>query len=349
MATETSSVRSFSGQMDMIGESVAMRQVIEAIRRIGPSRCSVLVCGERGTGRETVARAIHANGDGNGNGPHPFVRVDCASPTPQDLERELFGTATAQGEVMVERRTSERITPSGRVYQARGGTLFLENITDMSARVQARFARIMRDREAVLVDEGNRNRGRHAIALDVRPITSVDPSFDASVRDGRMRQDLLERLSVVRINVPALRQRREDVPLLAAHFLDEICAARNLPPRSLTRSALTLLSALPWRGNARELRDLLTRLATLATQSAVRLEDVLAHVRLDGGVAAQGPAGSLREARMRFERDYIAAILQQHHGRIAEAAKALGIQRTNLYRKVRQLKVSRPRIRPDEA
>jgi DNA-binding NtrC family response regulator len=332
---------------EVIGESAAMREVLETVRRVGPSRCGVLVCGERGTGRETVARAIHACGDAS-NG--AFVRVDCATTSPQDLERELFGTESlVERDGLSERRTTERIATSGRLFEARGGTLFLENITEMSSRVQARFARVIRDREAVVAGETHQPKSKQPVDLDIRPIAAVEPSFEVAMRDGRLRSDLCERLSAVRINVPPLRHRREDVPLLASHFLNEICIARSLPSKTLTRSALTLLTALPWRGNARELRDLLTRLAILASQHVVRLEDVLAHVRLDGALSASGPAVTLREARMRFERDYIAAVLQQHHGRVAEAAKALGIQRTNLYRKVRQLKVLRPKVRSRDA
>ena len=158
-----------------------------------------------------------------------------------------------------------------------------------------------------------------------------------------MRPDLYERLSLIRVDVPALRQRREDVPVLATHFLKELCKASGKPVKTLTRPALTLLAALPWRGNALELRTLLERLILLVPGGLIRLEDVLAHTQLEGNVSPTGLDATLRQARAKFERDYIAAVLQHHRGRIADAAKVLGIQRTNLYRKMRRLNLMRPK------
>jgi two-component system nitrogen regulation response regulator NtrX len=135
--------------------------------------------------------------------------------------------------------------------------------------------------------------------------------------------------------------RREDIPVLATHFLKDICRANKTPIKTLTRSALTLLAALPWRGNAPELRALLERLVQLVPQGLIRLEDVLAQTQLEGSLSPSGHDATLRQARARFERDYIAAVLQHRHGRIAEAAKVLGIQRTNLYRKMRRLNLMR--------
>ena len=195
---------------------------------------------------------------------------------------------------------------------------------------------MLRDREAVLVDSDE------PIALDVRPVASVDPAFDNAVQEGRVRDDLFRRLSVIRIDVPPLRQRREDIPALANYFLRDVCAALRVPPKTLSRSALALISALPWRGNGVELRTFIESVVTgLQGGRGIGLEDVLAHVRLDGGSVVFSNGGTLRQARARFERDYIAAVLEQHHGRISEAAKALGIQRTNLYRKMRSLRVTR--------
>jgi two-component system nitrogen regulation response regulator NtrX len=182
---------------------------------------------------------------------------------------------------------------------------------------------------------------RARVELDIRPIAAVEPGFESAVEEGRLRRDLYDRLSLIRIELPPLRQRREDIPFLANHFLKEICRASGAPIKTLTRSAVTLLGALPWRGNAPELRALLERLVLLTPHGSIRLEDVLAQVRLDGSEVAAVGGTTLREARLRFERDYIAAVVRQHHGRMGEAAHALGIQRTNLYRKLRQLSVSK--------
>jgi DNA-binding NtrC family response regulator len=317
----------------IVGNSLAMRDVMDMVRRAAPSKCGVLVCGERGTGREMVARAIHSIGAGDNA---PFVKVDCASPTPQDLEHHLFGTVSGR-KGGFEARSAEQITTSSQIAEAVGGTLFLENVVETPARVQSRLARLLRDREVVV------SGSREPIEIDLRPIAAVEPSIDAALEEARLRLDLYERLSLIRIDLPALRQRREDIPVLAAHFLKELSQANGQRIKTLTRPALTLLSALPWRGNARELRGLLERLVVLVPQGIIRLEDVLAHIRIESSLTPVGPAATLREARNRFEREYISSVLQQHKGRMAEVAQVLGIQRTNLYRKMRQLSMPQPR------
>jgi len=317
----------------VFGSSLAMRKIVELLPRVAPSRCPVLLYGERGTGREMLARAIHGHGR---RGEAPFVIVDCASATPQELEHELFGfVAQRRADGTEERRSAERITRHSKLFEASGGTLFLMNVAEIPMRVQGKLHRVLRDREAVLSAD------RQRIELDVRPIASVEPGFESVLEEGRLRRDLYERLSLIRIDLPPLRQRREDVPFLATHFLKEICRANGTPIKTLTRSALTLLSALPWRGNAPELRALLERLVLLTPHGSIRLEDVLAQVRLDGSEITAVGGTTLRDARLRFERDYIAAVVRQHHGRMGEAAASLGIQRTNLYRKLRQLNVLR--------
>ena len=187
------------------------------------------------------------------------------------------------------------------------------------------------DGEAVLVETGE------TVGFEVRPMAGVDPGFHTAVQEDRVRGDLYRRLSVIQIDMPALKSRREDIPALANYFLRDICASLRLPPKRLSRPALSLISALPWRGNAGELRTLLEGVVTspaggrdgadVKDAGDVRIDDVLAHVRLDGGKVAFASAGTLRQARARFERDYITGVLKQHRGRISEAAVALGIQR----------------------
>ena len=317
------------------GTSAAIRLVLDLIQRAAPGRCGIVVCGERGTGRELVARAIHARSSAR----QPFVRVDCAGSAHDELELHLFGAVTKQdGHGGAERRTLERISRQSQLHEAGDGVLYLEHVTDMPARVQARLVRVFRDRE-VFVDDA-----RDPVSLDVRPIASADSSFDVAVEEGRLRRDLHERLGLIRIDVPALRERREDIPMLASHTLKELCRANGRPVKTLTRPALTLLSALPWRGNLPELRLFLERLILLVPNGLIRLEDVLAHTQLEGStISATGLDATLRQARARFERDYIAAVLQHHRGRIADAARVLGVQRTNLYRKLRNLNLVRPK------
>ena len=318
----------------VVGTSPAMRLVLDLVQRAAPGRCGMLICGERGTGREMIARAIHMHGT---NRTAPFIKVDCSGPTPEDIELQLFGVLGKRpnGETSPEHRSLERIGHNSLLAEAAGGILFLQNVADLPARVQARLVRVLRDREAFV--DGT----QEPIALDIRPIAAVDTTVTEALDEGRLRPDLHERLSLIRLELPALRQRREDIPVLATHFLKELCRANGKPPKTLTRPALTLLAALPWRGNAVELRGLLERLILLVPAGLIRLEDVLAHTQLEGSISPTGLDATLRQARAKFERDYIAAVLQHHRGRIADAAKVLGIQRTNLYRKMRRLNLMR--------
>ncbi len=319
---------------DLYAHSPAMIEVMSLVAHAAAMRAGVLVRGEEGTGRQIVARAVHAQNGSSG----AFVAIDCAAHDGENLEEALFGRSprSRNGDGPDLERVGER----GALYRARGGTIYFQNVAEAPARVQARVARVLRDREAVFADTGQ------AIDLDVRPMAGVDPEFDVAIAEGRVRDDLLRRLAVIRIDVPALRGRREDIPALANYFLREICASRRLPPKVVSRPALLLISALPWRGNAAEMRRLLETVVNAVPDSrGIGLEDVLAHVRLDGGTMAYPDGGTLKQARSRFEREYIATVLEQHKGRISDAAVALGIQRTNLYRKMRALRVTAGRRR----
>lgn len=313
-------------------QSAAMRHVMEQVRDAALTRTGVLVCGESGTGRGLTARAVHtASGHLS---PESFVAVRCDGDSAADLELRLFGVLADRKEA-TSRTAVEHITKDSCVWQAQRGTLLLINIAEAPARVQMRLARLLRDREAWLVDENS------AVDIDIRPIAACEPGIDATLAEGRLRRDLYDRLAGVRIDVPPLRRRREDLPMLAAHFLSQACAREGAPARTFSRSALALLGALPWHGNAKELTSLVDTLVRSSSKPVIQLDDVLEHARLEGGSNPIEAGVSLKEARARFERDCISAVLVRHQGRMGEAAKALGIQRTNLYRKVRQLKVAR--------
>ena len=310
-----------------------MHEVSALIARAATQRAGVIVRGEEGTGRQVAARAIHDAQTSSRQG--AFVPVDCAAYDAGQLDAELFGAAARpHGDQALHEL--ERVSRHSRLYEAREGTLYLQHVAEAPTRVQARLARVLRDREVMVVETGE------ATSLDVRPMAGVDPAFDLAVEEARVREDLFHRLSLIRIDMPPLRNRREDIPALANCLLRSICARAGLPPKTMSRSALALLAALPWRGNAGELRTLLENIVARPVGGpGVGLEDVLAHVRLDGGSVVFTTAGTLRQARARFERDYIAAALERHRGRISEAAKSLGIQRTNLYKKMRALRVTR--------
>jgi two-component system nitrogen regulation response regulator NtrX len=203
----------------------------------------------------------------------------------------------------------------------------------MPTRHQVRLARILRDDEVMVRTADGR---QQLMRVNIRPIATHDAGTGADLIP-----DLMRKLAQTRIALPPLRERREDIPALVRYLLVDICAELSLPIKTASSQAVELLAALPWRGNVRELRDLLRVVVLKSTGRLLRLSDVLAQVRLDGGAATFMYTGTLRDAREQFERDYVQAVLQQHRGRMAEAAKVLGLQRTNLYRKVRQLSVKR--------
>jgi len=283
-----------------------------------------------------AARALHAVAAASR--PGAFVAIDCGAVEPQQLELELFGIAARAEEDQLPARGLERITPGSRLHAALGGTLYLENVPEASTRVQRRLSRLLRDRE-VLVDGSS-------VVFDVRCVTGGGEELAIAVRDGRLDDALYRRLTAVKVDLPPLRSRREDIAPLANRFLRDICATQQVPLKMFSRSALALFTALPWRsGNAGELRELLQLIVRRSSHRGIGVEDVLALVRLDTGSVSLSHSGTLRQARTRFEHEYIASVLRQHRGRITQAAKTLGIQRTNLYRKMRTLKVAQPRVR----
>jgi DNA-binding NtrC family response regulator len=276
-----------------------------------------------------VAREIHKRSAQALGG---FVKVTCDTQPAQNLELELFGHSRNAGDA-VQCRALERIARGGRLHEALEGTVFFEQLPQMPSRVQARLARLFCDGQVAVVRE------RGLVNFNVRAMASVEPSYDRAVREGRIRADFDRVISTIRIELPRLRDRREDIPALAIFFVEDLCRRAKLTPKTLSEPAQQLLAALPWHGNALELRSLLKGVVSRAVRDIIYLEDVLGGVQLDGGARPFRMAGTLREARARFEQEYVAAVLEQHHGRMPEAARALGIQRTNLYRKLKRLKV----------
>ena len=305
-----------------------MKAVLEAVRAAASSHGGVLVCGESGSGRRMIAREVHLHWAGDGA---PFVCVDCAEV--KELESALFGLPPISGNGDAARARLDRVGKDSLLHQAVGGTLFLAHLREMPARVQARLARVLRDGEVRVAEQ------RRTVTTRLRLIASAGGEWDAAVAEGQIRSDLVRRCSAVRIDMPPLRDRREDIPALAAMILDDLGTERGIERRTLDASAMALLCAFPWRGNARELRALLAAVVQQAGGLTIRLDDVLGVVNLDGSARSFLGAGTLREAKEKFEHDYIAAVLERHRGRVAEAAAALGIQRPNLYRKMRTLRL----------
>jgi DNA-binding NtrC family response regulator len=284
----------------------------------------VLVVAEPGLDVPDIAADLHDRARSLG----AFVRLDCAAEPPA-VERALFGAPAGGGDV-------EAIDRASALARAAGGTLFVGDVTKLSAGAQARLARIARDGEASV--EGVRQ------PIDLRLIASAGPELESEMGEGRLRRDLVRHLSHVRIDVPPLRERGGDIVTLVDHLVVRSCAENGVAVKGVTQPAMTLLTAMPWRGNLAELRSAVERMVATVESSAIQLEDVLQQVRFDGRLVANAPVGSLRAARQQFERDYVTLVLRHHQWRVSEAARTLGMQRTNLYRKARQLgiRVARP-------
>jgi DNA-binding NtrC family response regulator len=320
--------RPTSGATELLGESPAVTRVLELVRRAANLDGCVMITAESGAAVDSIARDLHAR---SRQSTAAFVIVECGAGDPVRVERLLFGAPLADAPTDLE-----SVSGDSQVAAACGGTLFLQDVSELPAAVQARLARIARDGE-VRID-------RMPVATGFRIIASATPGIDADVHAHRFRADLHRRLCTVRIDVPPLRDRADDVPVLAARLLEHICAKQGLRARTFTQAALSLLAALTWPGNLAELHDAIERAVADTRDDVIHVEHLLPALHLHRAPAPFAPAGNLREARMRFERDYIAAVLQHHGWRMAAAAQTLGIQRPNLYRKARQLGIPLGRV-----
>jgi two-component system, NtrC family, nitrogen regulation response regulator NtrX len=313
-------VKSSTIALELVGRSLAIVRTHELIRRAAQVDGGVLLVSERGVDVESIAREIHERAR---RPAATFVHVVCSS-DPARLDGALFGSTPDNAPSDLE-----WISRDSLIAAACGGTLFLQDVVDLPAAVQARLARVARDGEVRLDGQ--------AVATSLRFIASAAPGLEAEVHANRFRGDLYRRLSASRIDLPQLRERPDDVAALATRILDDWCAGNGVAPRAFTQTALALLAALTWPGNVAELKSVVERAAKDSNHDVIQVEDVLPALNLDRAPVKFTPSGQLREARLRFERDYISAVLQHHGWRMADAAETLGIQRPNLYRKARQL------------
>jgi two-component system nitrogen regulation response regulator NtrX len=311
-----------SWPLSLAGPSAAAERARAAFTAAVRSSLPVLIVADRGLDADAIARAVHERSRPG----TPIVAIDCAEADAQEVDRQLFGTRPRGG----AHADLDAVGSSSVLLRVRAGTLYLKHVLDLPAATQRRLARILRDREVSVTGRRVRVRGRI--------IGDAPASVAIEVGDGHFRSDLFRRLSQTCIPVPGLRERPEDIPELAVRIAAEL---RGGEPPVFTQAALTVLSAPAWPGNLDELRLVLDRVLGASADGAIRQEEVLAHLPIDRAFARIAPQISLREARRQFEREYIASVLERHRWRMSEAARTLGIERANLYRKTRQLGIMR--------
>jgi two-component system, NtrC family, nitrogen regulation response regulator NtrX len=315
--------------LKMVGEGYAMSQLREQVAMAAPTNGRVLISGENGTGKELVARSIHALSRRRGG---PFVEVNCAAIPEELIESELFGHVRGAFTGAVSDRR-------GKFELADGGTIFLDEIGDMSLKTQAKVLRALQ--EQVVEPVG----GTARIRVDTRVLAATNKDLTEEIKAGRFREDLYFRLNVIPIFVPPLRNRGEDIPLLAEHFMRLLAREYGRRLKSLDPSAAAVLAQYSWPGNVRELRNVIERLMIMVPGEVITAQD-LAFL---GGGARPAPAAAdaaiqqLHDARDAFERDYILSALARQQGNISRTAEALGVERSNLYRKMRALGIAPPR------
>jgi two-component system nitrogen regulation response regulator NtrX len=330
---EVQSLRPFALHAQrLIGSSPAMNHLRHTIERVAPTNSRILIVGPSGSGKELTARMVHAN---SARAEGPFVVLNAAAITPDRMETELFG---------VEGNGMRKV---GALEEAHGGTLFLDEIADMPRETQNRILRVLTEQQFQRVGGNNR------VHVDVRIISSTARDVEMEIEEGRFREDLFHRLSVVPIRVPPLSERREDVPELVEHFLDQISAVTGLPRRRVGADALAVLQSHDWPGNVRQLRNNVERLLILAggdpaaTITASMLPpDVGALVpSMPNGAGGERLMSlALREAREAFERQYLVAQISRFGGNISRTAEFVGMERSALHRKLKALGIDeRPR------
>ena len=318
----------------LIGDSPALREVLRVVRRAAPTDATVLVTGESGTGKEVVARALHAESRRAGG---PPIALNCSALPGELIESELFGHLKGAF-------TGADRDRAGLFEAADGGTLFLDEIGDLAGPAQAKLLRVLEERQVTRLG------GTRTVPVDVRVVAATHRSLERMAAEGSFREDLLYRLRVIGVHVPPLRERREDIPAIAVHFLAEFAGRHGRPTRALSDVARRVLLAYDWPGNVRELRNAVERAVVLAEGDTIEAGD------LPPGLDTRGPA-ALRpvdaaladlpwaEARAlamdAWERDFLAAALERRGGNVSRTAQALGLHRQSLQKRLRQIGLSR--------
>jgi two-component system nitrogen regulation response regulator NtrX len=316
------------GELDLVGASAVANQLRQQIDRVAPTGSRVLITGLPGAGKEVVGRLLHAR---SRRAQGPFVAINCATMHPDRLEAELFGCENgADGRKI------------GTFERAHGGTLFLDEVADMPIETQGKIVRVLQEQTFERVG------GSHRVEVDVRVVASSNRELAGEIAGGRFREDLFYRLSVVPIKVPPLRDRREDIPLLARHFMARGADAARVPPREFGEDALAALQSYPWPGNVRQLRNVIDWLLIMAPgdpQEPIRAEMLPNEITAIAPTVVKWDKGSeimtlpLRDAREVFEREYLLAQVTRFGGNISRTAAFVGMERSALHRKLKSLGV----------
>ncbi len=307
----------------IIGTSANIQDVLRMISRLKDTRTPVLISGESGTGKELVARAIHFRGT---MAQTPFVAVDCGSLVPTLMESELFGYEKGAF-------TGATKTKSGLFQAANGGTIFLDEIGELPLEMQAKLLRVLQEKEIRPVGSNDQ------VGVDVRVIAATNRDLEAAYRDGTFRKDLYFRLNVVTVHLPALRDRRSDIPMLVHHFLDRYAPGTNL---QVTSAAMKSLLHYDWPGNVRELENCIARAVTLGDHQIIDVNDLPPAIRTEqfsAAASAQDAASLSTTALAEMERMTILRVFEQANGDKALAGKMLGISRATLYRKLKRYNI----------
>jgi two-component system nitrogen regulation response regulator NtrX len=313
----------------MVGRSAALNNVRELIAKVGPTAARVLITGENGTGKELVARGLH---EASPRRDQAFVEVNCAAIPSELIESELFGH-------MKGSFTGAFADRAGKFEQADGGTLFLDEVGDMSLSAQSKLLRVLQ--EGVVTRIG----GSKSIAVDVRVLSATNKDLEGEIAEARFREDLLYRLNVVPIEVPALRERLEDVPALVAHFAEALAESAGVPGKKFAEDAMARLQTRPWPGNIRELRNAVERALILAPGKVVTAADI--DRLLPGGDGAMplastpGGAHTFETFKQEAEKNFLVQQLREHDWNVSETARALKMPRSNLYKKIERYGLTR--------
>ena len=330
LEAENAELRQLTGATDdLLGDSGPMRQLKDQVALAASANAPVLVQGERGTGKELVARAIHL---GSKRAEQPYEKLNCAAVPAELIESELFGHEAGAFTGATKQRR-------GKFERASGGTLFLDEVGDMPSPMQAKLLRVLQEGEIERVG------GSGAIKVDVRVVAATNKPLPKEIEEGRFRADLYDRLNVVPLRVPPLRERSEDIPLLASHFLRAACANNDRRGKSLSDGAMKLLCRYDYPGNVRELRNLVERLVILTPDDNITGSDARALLPISGGGGGGGsyyrPDTALKAMVEEAERDLIMRALEHHQGHITNTAADLQLERSHLYKKMKSLGIER--------